>query len=103
LRTSIQMSRSFSFSVCSSMTYSARSSDMPDLDHRRELARPDHEIVRRDLLEAREDVAGVGPPPAPDVDDDQAARAQLRRDGLLVGRLDLALAGEPPRSSALNA
>ena len=30
LRTSIQMSRSLSFSVCSSITYSDRSSDMPD-------------------------------------------------------------------------
>ena len=62
------------------------------------------ELVGLDPLEAREDVAGVGRRLLLDVDDDQPARAQLRRDGLLVVGLDLALASATPaRSSALNA
>ena len=66
---------------------------MPELDHRRELARGDHEVIGLDAPEAREDVAGVGCRLLLDVDDDQALGAQLRRHRLLVAGLHLPLGG----------
>ena len=62
--------------------------------HRRELAGGDDELVRLDPAEAREDVARARGSLLLDVDDDQALRAQLRRDGLLVAGLHLPLAGD---------
>ena len=76
---------------------------MPDCTIVDELARGDDQVVGLDAPEAREDVAGAGRGLLLDVDDDQALRAQLRRDGLLVAGLHLALGGAPERSSALNA